>query len=38
MPQDTEEIIQSEHIDHEEVVEKQQAALREFEEYLGVPN
>ena len=28
MPQDTEEIIQFEHIDHEQVSEKQQAALR----------
>ena len=35
MPQDTKEIIQFEHIDHEQVAEKQQAALTEFEEYLA---
>ena len=36
MPQDTKEIIQSKHIDHEHVAEKQQAALRaKFEEYLA---
>ena len=36
MQQDTNEIIQFKHIDHEEVAEKQQAALRaKFEEYLA---
>ena len=36
MPQDTKEIIQFKHIDHEQVAEKQQAALRaKFEEYLS---
>ena len=36
MPQDTKEIIQFEHIHHEQVAEKQQAALRAmFEEYLA---
>ena len=36
MPQDTKEIIQFKHIDHEQVAEKQQAALRaKFEEYLA---
>ena len=36
MEQDTKEIIQFKHIDHEQVAEKQQAALRaKFEEYLA---
>ena len=36
MPQDTKDIIQFEHIHHEQVAEKQQAALRaKFEEYLS---
>ena len=36
MPQDTKDIIQFEHIHHEQVAEKQQAALRaKFEEYLA---
>ena len=36
MPQDTKEIIQSKHTDHEHVAEKQQAALSaKFEEYLA---
>ena len=36
MPQDTKENIQIEHIDHEQVAEKQQAALRaKFEENLA---
>ena len=36
MPQDTKEIIQFKHIDHGQVAEKQQAALRaKFEEYLA---
>ena len=36
MPQDTKEIIQFMYIDHEQVAEKQQAALRaKFEEYLA---
>ena len=36
MPQDTKEIIQFEHIHHEQVAEKQQAALSaKFEEYLA---
>ena len=32
MPQDTKEITQFEHIDHEQVAEKQQGAMREFKE------
>ena len=35
MPQDTKEIIQFEHIDHEQFAEKQQAALRGFKENLA---
>ena len=36
MPQDTKEIIQFKHVDHEQVAEKQQAALRaKFEEHLA---
>ena len=37
LPQDTKDIIQVEHVDHEQVAEKQQAALRaKFEEYLAM--
>ena len=39
MPQDTKEIIQFEHIDHEQVDEKQQAVLRaKFKENLAKQN
>ena len=39
MPQDTKEIIQFEHIHHEQVDEKQQAALRaKFKESLAQQN
>ena len=39
VPQDTKEIIQYKHIDHEQVDEKQQAALRaKFKENLAEPN
>ena len=39
MPQDIKEIIHFSHIDHEQVVEKQQAALRaQFTENLAMQN